>query len=90
MDGAVFVWGRNFDGQLGVDDVAMPMSYDSPQPLAPPLDTAIAAIAAGALHSLALSASGQVFGCSNDQMWTRAYADVDPILGRCGPDSGQT
>jgi alpha-tubulin suppressor-like RCC1 family protein len=55
--GQVLAWGFNAVGQLGN---ATTTDSDSPVPVALPTGTKVAGIAAGGLHSLALTSTGQV------------------------------
>jgi len=56
--GAVFAWGLNNEGQLGNGGTG---SSSVPVKVSLPAGTKVTAVAAGALHSLALTSSGTVF-----------------------------
>jgi alpha-tubulin suppressor-like RCC1 family protein len=62
-DGGVYSWGFDGSGQLGLGSTT-----DSalPQPVTMPAGTAVASVAAGGSHSLALSTSGLVFAWGSD------------------------
>ena len=60
LDGRVYAWGRNDVGQTGTGSVAAFIT--TPQRVVAPLPTNIVAIGAGVFHSLALDASGNVWG----------------------------
>ena len=55
--GAVFAWGYNADGQLGDGGTG---ASDVPVSVSLPTGTKVTAVAAGALHSLALTSTGAV------------------------------
>jgi alpha-tubulin suppressor-like RCC1 family protein len=73
-DGTLWAWGRNLDGQLGVDGATRD---PSPEPRQVAVGQTFVAIAAGSLHSLALRTDGT--------LWAWGY-DYDHQLGL--PSSG--
>lgn len=60
--GALWGWGINSSGQLGLSNLASPQN----SPLAVPGLTDVAAVAAGGNHSLAMSSGGQVWSFGQD------------------------
>ena len=59
LDGRVYAWGRNDAGQTGTGSVSF--LVNTPQQVVAPLPANIVAIGAGASHSLALDAAGNVW-----------------------------
>lgn len=55
-DGALWGWGRNGDGQIGVRDRGTPS-----EPGGVPISTSFQAVSAGVLHTLALDTAGRVW-----------------------------
>ena len=68
--GAVFVWGRNWNGQLGTGLLAgrIPIEYATPQHVCCLENASVVDIAAGSYHSLALTADERVimWGWNNE------------------------
>jgi alpha-tubulin suppressor-like RCC1 family protein len=62
-DGSVYTWGFDASGQLGTGSTA---DASTPQQVSMPAGTAVASVAAGGSHSLALTTSGLVFAWGSD------------------------
>jgi hypothetical protein len=56
--GGVYSWGTNFTGQLGIGNTTQ---QNTPAPVTLPAGTDVTAVAGGDSHTLALTATGQVF-----------------------------
>ncbi len=63
--GRVLAWGRNREGQLGI---GVTRHRHHPVPVLLPRDTRVTAIAAGQIHSLALTAAGRVLAWGNNSI----------------------
>jgi alpha-tubulin suppressor-like RCC1 family protein len=73
--GAVYTWGYNRQGQLGLGDHGD--GSDRNVPTVVPEMNEVVAVAAGSLHSFALSRDGTVMACGNNNYGQLGLGDTD-------------
>jgi alpha-tubulin suppressor-like RCC1 family protein len=84
--GAVYAWGANYDGQIGVGNT---MLQPTPALVSMPAGVTVVALAAGSTHVLALTSTGQVYAWGGNFFGQLGLgSDTGPDA--CGSDACST